>query len=125
MHKAIKYFDEALALAEQELQALSDDDSERAVALKEKRSELIAQAWAARQDCDNKEYASRIIQMQKIQSMLTEKATQVRQHVREEIVRSRKESRRLEGYHKALTYQSFEKGPAVMPAQNVRYLMNV
>ncbi len=104
MHTAARYLDEAIELGIEELVALSNDDFEHSQELADRRSWLISQAWLVRQGCDDVSYKAKLLQIHKMQTRLTTEADSKRQHIRADIVRSRKESRRMLGYKKAMNF---------------------
>ncbi len=104
MLTATEFLDEALALGARELEALHNDELDKVSALAERRTWLISQAWTARQGCDSTAYKAKLIQVQNLQVRLTEETEKKKQEVRQGLLRSRKETRRLAGYKQAMTY---------------------
>ncbi len=104
MQSAADYIDEALKLGEKELQALKNGDVDGALELSGQRSWVLSQAWEARMGCDVDSYKERLYKVHDMQVILTELAQEKREEMRQGLLRSRKESRRLGGYRQALTH---------------------
>ncbi len=104
MQSAADYIDQALALGAKELLALEQGDVDGALELSGQRSWVLSQAWDARRGCDENAYKERLYKVHDMQTMLTSLAQEKREEIRQNLLRSRKENKRLVGYHQAMTH---------------------
>ncbi len=104
MQTAANYIDEALALGARELLALENGDVDEALEISGQRSWVLSQAWEARMGCDEVAYKERLHKVHDLQTILTKLAQEKREELRQGLLRSRKENRRLVGYKQALTH---------------------
>ena len=93
MNQGVCLLDEALNLARLEMAALEDGAYDRAVELAERRGEEDSQA---------DQYRTPLIELARVQDQLTELATRAHSEIRSQLQRSRLESRRMRGYHRAV-----------------------
>ena len=103
-HAALLHLDTALDLGMQELAALREGDVEVAERLAEERGHAIARAWEARAGCDTAVYSEKLRALQQAQERLRTAATAAQEELRATLVNSRKESKRMAGYRKAVSY---------------------
>ena len=104
MATSMQYMEQALALGQRELAALTQGDVDEAAELAERREALAAQAWEARAMADKEGYGEQIIQMLHLQEVLRDAAQNLREDIREGLVQSRKENKRLAGYRQAVAH---------------------
>lgn len=102
MSCAIDLLDEALDLARKEKSALEDGEYDEAMGFAEKRGELTGMAWNLFEPSISEHYQKRLLELSNIQKQLTELATRARDAIRQKLVSSRKEKRRIRGYHLAV-----------------------
>ncbi len=104
MRTPIQILDEAIEIAKQECTALSQDDLEKAESLGARRSQLLIEAWNMREQCDAHIYKAKLLQLKSVQAFLTDQATKKQQEVRQGLLRSRKENKRMASYKKQASY---------------------
>ncbi len=104
MPKADTLLDEAIEIGKQELRAINANDEVKAAQLAEKRSALIQAAWEQRHDCDPKVYKAKLLQLQSMQKFLTNVVQEQKNTSGKNVVRARKETKRMDGYKKAMSY---------------------
>lgn len=102
MSQGVCLLDEALNLARQEMAALEDGAYDRAVELAERRGEITSMAWHMLDDSQADEYRAHLIELARMQDHLTELATKAHSDIRSQLQRSRLESQRMRGYHRAV-----------------------
>ena len=102
MSQGVCLLDEALNLARQEMAALEDGAYDKAVELAERRGEVTSMAWHMLDDNQAAEYRTHLVELARVQDQLTELATRAQNDIRTKLQRSRLESRRLRGYHRAV-----------------------
>ena len=102
MNQGVCLLDEALNLARLEMAALEDGAYDRAVELAERRGEVTSMAWHMLDDSQAEEYRAHLIELARVQDLLTELATKAHSDIRAQLQRSRLESRRMRGYHRAV-----------------------
>ena len=102
MSQGVCLLDEALSLARQEMVALEDGAYDKAVELAERRGEVTSMAWHMLDDSQAEEYRTHLIELARVQDQLTELATKAHSDIRAQLQRSRLESRRMRGYHRAV-----------------------
>jgi len=112
MSQGVCLLDEALNLARQEMAALEDGAYDKAVELAERRGEVTSMAWHMLDDSQAEEYRAHLIELARVQDQLTELATKAHSDIRAQLQRSRLESRRMRGYHRAVGTSA-----AVMPVR--------
>ncbi len=95
-------FNCALDVADRELALLKDGHVDEAAALTEDRARLIDQAWNAGTLQELKPLREKLVQLQSMQSRLTEEARKLHAQVRDELARSRQETKRHAGYGNSL-----------------------
>ncbi|TVM17565.1 hypothetical protein DPQ33_07910 [Oceanidesulfovibrio indonesiensis] len=100
----------ALDVADRELAFLMEGQVDEAAALAEDRAQLIEGAWKAGTLQELKPLREKLVQLQSMQGRLTEEARKLHAQVRDELARSRQESRRHAGYGNSLkTTPSFTR----------------
>ena len=102
MNQGVCLLDEALNLARLEMAALEDGAYDRAVELAERRGEVTSMAWHMLEDSQADQYRIHLIELARVQDQLTELATRAHSEIRSQLQRSRLESRRMRGYHRAV-----------------------
>ena len=102
MAQGICLLDQALDLAMQEMTALEDGAYDKAVALAEKRNEITSMAWHMLEDSQAEQYKTHLVELARMQEHLTELATKAHSQIRSQLQRTRLESRRMRGYHRAV-----------------------
>lgn len=102
MSDALTLLDEALDLARQEKDALETGAYEEAIDLAEKRNEITGMAWNVAQPDEMQSYQERLQELSGMQNTLTQIAIRARSAIRERLNRSRKEKKRIQGYHLAV-----------------------
>ena len=102
MNQGVCLLDEALNLARLEMAALEDGAYDRAVELAERRGEVTSLAWPMLEDSQADQYRTHLIELARVQDQLTELATRAHSEIRSQLQRSRLESRRMRGYHRAV-----------------------
>jgi hypothetical protein len=103
-YACIRLLEKALLVGEQELEALSDGQTEQASACEEERSRLTQQAMELTDDVP---LDILLVEFQKLcdmQKRLTQAGSELRQGWQKELVRVRGESRRLAGYKQAAAH---------------------
>ncbi len=105
MKTALEYLEAALHTGYQEIQALNAEAFDKVDELAKRRSELLAQAWALRHTCDTASYKEKLLTLHKVQERLIQISEKQRQDVRKNVSHTKKESRRLAGYKRALNYK--------------------
>lgn len=103
-HAALHHLDCALGISAQELAALNTGDVEAAALLAEQRESAIASAWAAREGCDTAAYSAKLHILHSAQERIHTVGRALFEDMRSSLVQSRKESKRLAGYKKAVSY---------------------
>ena len=102
MNQGVCLLDEALNLARLEMAALEDGAYDRAVELAERRGEVTSMAWHMLEDSQADQYRAHLMELARMQEQLTELATKAHSEIRSQLQRSRLESRRMRGYHRAV-----------------------
>ena len=102
MNQGVCLLDEALNLARLEMAVLEDGAYDRAVELAERRGEVTSMAWHMLEDSQADQYRTHLIELARVQDQLTELATRAHSEIRSQLQRSRLESRRMRGYHRAV-----------------------
>ena len=95
-------FEERVTFARLEMAALEDGAYDRAVELAERRGEVTSMAWHMLEDSQADQYRTHLIELARVQVQLTELATRAHRVIRSQLQRSRLESRRMRGYHRAV-----------------------
>ncbi len=104
MQTAVEYIDQALGLGAKEFDALTQGDVSKALELSGQRSWVLSLAWDARRGCDDEAYKKLLFKVHDMQVALTKLAQEKRAEIRQGLLRSQKENKRLEGYRQALTH---------------------
>ncbi|MDE5832411.1 MAG: hypothetical protein K2H64_05425 [Desulfovibrio sp.] len=102
MRDGIALLDEALDLARKEKMALEVGSYEEAIDLAAKRGEITGMAWDLLGSADRGECKSRVGKLAELQRQLTSIAKAAQETIRERLCRSRKEKKRIQGYHMAV-----------------------
>lgn len=102
MSQGLDLLDEALNLARREKEALETGEYETAISLAEKRGALTDMAWDVMKSSEKNEYRGRLLELSGMQKQLKNMATRARDTVRERLSRSRREKKRINGYHMAV-----------------------
>lgn len=102
MGQGLALLDEALDLAMREKMALERGSYEEAIELAAKRGEITGMAWDMIHSSDADACKSRIGKLAELQKQLTAIASGARETIRERLLRSRKEKKRIQGYHLAV-----------------------
>lgn len=102
MNQGVCLLDEALNLARLEMAALQDGAYDRAVELAERRGEVTSMAWHMLEDSQAEQYKTHLVELARMQEHLTELATKAHSQIRSQLQRTRLESRRMRGYHRAV-----------------------
>jgi len=102
MNQGVCLLDEALSLARQELAALEDGAYDKAVTFAERRNEVTSMAWQMLEDDQAEQYRERLVQLAHMQEHLTELAASAHNDIRAQLQSSRRERRRMQGYHQAV-----------------------
>lgn len=102
MGQELTLLDEALDLARREIEALEDGAYEDALELAEKRGMITNMAWNEMPSGNREECRGRILELADLQGRLTAIATKARNAIRERLNSSRKEKKRIQGYHLAV-----------------------
>lgn len=103
MNQGVSLLDEALRLARQELTALEDGAFDKAVTFAERRSEVTSMAWQMLEEGHSEQYRERLVELAHMQEHLTELATNAHENIRSQLQHSRRERRRMQGYHQAVS----------------------
>lgn len=97
---------EALELVALELEFVQKEETDEAVALAEKRQELISLAWQNKDNTQNHILHQQLLEMSKMQESLTEAARAVSNKLRSEIKHVKQQSVRMSGYSYSLSIPS-------------------
>lgn len=98
MHPCIELLEQALNIGEIELECLAAGQVEEVEELSEKRFSLLDEAWECQSpDCLD-EFREKFLQMQALQSRLSEEAVHLHAILRDELNKSRRENTRQHGY---------------------------
>ncbi len=104
MHTALEILDEVISLGQRELKALHNNELNKVFAMAEHRTRLVTQAWDVRQDHENAAYKAKLIKIQAMHEHLTAETERKKQEIQKNLAHSRKETRRLAGYKKAMNF---------------------
>ena len=102
MGQAIALLDEALDLARKEKKALELGSYEEAIELASKRGEITGMAWGLIDATDRRDCKTRAGMLADLQRQLTAIASSAQETIRQRLSRSRKEKKRIQGYHLAV-----------------------
>lgn len=94
--------DRALDVANRELALLEEGEVDEAAVLAEDRSKLIERAWNSGTLDELKPLRDKLVQLQSMQNRLTDEARKLHARIREELKRSRQETKRHAGYGSAM-----------------------
>ncbi len=98
---SLSLLDEALALGERELALLTAGQIDEAGLMANDRSSLMSRAFENSAGVELEVLQGKLEQLQSLQGRLTVEARQLHDSVRRELLRTRSEGKRLEGYGKA------------------------
>jgi len=101
MSDCLTLLDQALELANKELEQLSSDIVDNVETMARERSRLVARAMEARNEASLDALRGKLQQLQSLQGRLTLEAKRLHESVRLELLRTKKESTRMAGYGKA------------------------
>lgn len=102
MADTLTLMDEALALADQELELLATGNVEQASDASHKRGLLLAEAWSQREPEQLDALRDKLIRLRSLQGRLTSEARQLHDTVRKDLARAKQEGARLAGYGKTV-----------------------
>ena len=102
MGQGLALLDEALNLAKQEKTALEGGSYEEAIELATRRGEITGMAWSLMDLADSGLYKNKIKTLADLQKQLTSIASAAQENIRQRLCRSRKEKKRIQGYHLAV-----------------------
>ncbi len=102
MNQGVSLLDEALNLARMEKAALESGAYDKAVELAERRGEVTSMAWHMLEDSQADQYKTHLVELARLQDMLTDLATKAHKEIKSQLQRSRLEGRRMRGYHRAV-----------------------
>lgn len=102
-HAGIRMLDQALELAKQELAAIANEAYTDALELSKERGKLTNAAWEIYDKSLREDYRSRLLKLNAIHTKLTAHATAAHEYVRSTLQQSKRERRRMNGYHLAIS----------------------
>lgn len=102
MNQGVCLLDEALSLARQELTALEDGAYDKAVTFAERRNEVTSLAWQMLENDYADQYRERLTELAHMQEHLAELAAAAHDSIRTQLQHSRRERKRMQGYHQAV-----------------------
>ncbi|MDR1777163.1 MAG: hypothetical protein LBR31_04970 [Desulfovibrio sp.] len=102
MSKGVSLLDRALEIAHREMSALETGDYDEASRLADQRDKIVEQAWAVLENEAGDQYRVRLVNLTQLQERLSALALSTRDMMRESLQRSRRERRRMQGYHQAV-----------------------
>ncbi len=98
MPLALKLLDQAIALAERELNLLEGEEADGLEESAAKREGLLEQAWEKRAECDEQLYAAKLARLQEMQRCLDERANALRQELQNTMKQEKEMDAGLQGY---------------------------
>ena len=100
MKECLQQLDRAIIIAEQEYEALRNEDIGVVENLAEERGRLLDSALVKADEVPKRELCDRLIRLQGLQQKLYDEAFRQREAVRTQLAHTKKESRRMSAYHK-------------------------
>ncbi len=114
MHPCIKLLEQALSLGEQELEYLMADEVDGVEKLSEQRFSLLDEAWERQSpDCLD-EFREKFLQMQDLQTRLSQEAVRLHGVLRDELNKNRQESQRRQSYEQSASLTLYNQIPVLM-----------
>ena len=114
MHPCIELLEQALNIGEMELECLAAGQVEEVEALSGKRFSLLDEAWECQSpDCLD-EFREKFLQMQALQSRLSEEAVHLHAILRDALNKNRRETTRLHGYQQTCDTNLQKQVPMLM-----------
>jgi HPt (histidine-containing phosphotransfer) domain-containing protein len=101
MHPCAALLDEAIALAQQERQALAEEDVDKLEELAHRRADLLNDAWGMREGYAQNVLLEHLQKMRLIHEQLQNHAETLRDKLAEQISVERKQAKYLDGFHNA------------------------
>ena len=114
MHPCIELLEQALNIGEMELECLAAGQVEEVEALSGKRFGLLDEAWECQSpDCLD-EFREKFLQMQALQSRLSDEAVHLHALLRDELNKHRQESTRRHSYRQTSDLDLQNQVPLLM-----------
>lgn len=114
MHPCLKLLEQALSLGEQELEYLRSDQVEGVEELSAQRFSLLDEAWERQSPDCLEEFREKFIQMQDLQTRLSQEAVRLHAFLRDELNKNRKESHRRQSYEQNASLSLYTQIPMLI-----------
>ena len=109
MHPGIRILEEVVKLAEGELELLESEDAEGLTESAQKRGELLKEAWASKNGCDDAHFTDLLMSIQELQRRLNTLAEEKYAETRTILGNQKKSRNAILGYCK--TGVGYGRGP--------------